>query len=265
MYARGKVIGPRLRISSFKDDEANTRTETVLMMLGRRNPAAFMERTWGRASTSATRPRIRKGRPSPGWSTRNGDQATRTYLAGDASGSDRLPSSLICSASTAVSRRLPIPRGSGFLAIDPAIGFRQISSTLPFIKKTGLELLKATYSANEEAAQKIPAGLAAFYQQKYPDVASKRSGDVQSAGQALTAIYNRNVFPDLKVTWGTYPNNLGHTDDIGCFRCHDDAHPTADKKTISQDCSACHQSVAMEEASPEILKTLGLDHPVTSH
>ena len=74
----------------------------------------------------------------------------------------------------------------------------------------------------------------------------------------MAAIYNRNVFPDLKVTWGTYPNNLGHTDYIGCFRCHDDNHATAEKKTISQDCSTCHESLAMDEASPEILKSLGL-------
>jgi len=30
--------------------------------------------------------------------------------------------------------------------------------------------------------------------------------------RALLAIYNRNVFPELKVTWGTYLNNLGHTE-----------------------------------------------------
>jgi hypothetical protein len=66
------------------------------------------------------------------------------------------------------------------------------------------------------------------------------------------------VFPDLKVTWGTYPSNLGHTDAPGCFRCHDDSHSTAQKKTITQDCGACHQSVAVEEQSPEVLKTLGI-------
>jgi hypothetical protein len=74
----------------------------------------------------------------------------------------------------------------------------------------------------------------------------------------LLAIYRHNVFPDLKVTWATYPNNLGHADDPGCFRCHDDCHATPDKKTITQDCNACHQSLAVEETSPEILKTLGI-------
>ena len=72
------------------------------------------------------------------------------------------------------------------------------------------------------------------------------------------------MFPDLKVTWGTYPNNLGHTDYPGCFRCHDEAHLTADKKTISQDCSLCHQPVAVDEASPDILKTLELN-PTQNH
>ena len=67
------------------------------------------------------------------------------------------------------------------------------------------------------------------------------------------------VFSDLKVTWGTYSNNLGHTDFPGCFRCHDGSHTTPDgKDTISQDCGACHQILAMEESSPGILKTLGL-------
>jgi hypothetical protein len=94
--------------------------------------------------------------------------------------------------------------------------------------------------------------------QKYPDVAGKQTPAIQAAGEALAAIYQRNVFPDLKVAWGTYPNNLGHTDDPGCFRCHDEAHLAADKKTITQDCNACHQAVAMDEASPDILKTLEL-------
>jgi hypothetical protein len=72
----------------------------------------------------------------------------------------------------------------------------------------------------------------------------------------------RNVFPELRVTWGTYVNNLGHVDSPGCFRCHDGSHATTDgKDTITQDCGACHQLLAVDDASPDILKTLGLwDH-----
>ena len=143
-------------------------------------------------------------------------------------------------------------------AVDHAMAAGQISATLPFVKKTAVELLKATYSSDDDAAQKIPAGLNSFYQQKYADIFAKRANDVQAAGQALLAIYRSNVFPDLKVTWGTYPNNLGHIDDPGCFRCHDGSHSTADKKTITQDCNTCHQMLAVDETDPAILKTLGL-------
>ena len=37
-------------------------------------------------------------------------------------------------------------------------------------------------------------------------------------------LYSENVFPRMKITWGTYTNQLFHVDDTGCFRCHDDTH-----------------------------------------
>jgi hypothetical protein len=143
-------------------------------------------------------------------------------------------------------------------AMDKALATGDISVSLPYIKKEGVELLKASYATSEEANSKLPIALTNFYQQKYPDVYAKRSQDIAQAGQAVLAIYNRNVFPDLKVTWGTYPNNLGHTDFPGCFRCHDGSHTSSGGKTITQECNACHESLAMDETSPEILKTLGL-------
>ena len=45
----------------------------------------------------------------------------------------------------------------------------------------------------------------------------------------------------MNVTWGTYSNNIGHTDFPGCFRCHDENHSAKDGKTIPQDCELCHQ------------------------
>lgn len=147
-------------------------------------------------------------------------------------------------------------------ALNRALALGQLSPTLPFIKKQGLEVLQARYSSAVEAGQKIPPAIETYYKQNYPQVYAQRKADVETAAQGILAIYNRNVFPDLKVTWDTYPNDLGHTDFPGCFRCHDASHTTADgKETITQDCGACHQILAMAESSPTILKTLGLwDH-----
>ena len=121
-----------------------------------------------------------------------------------------------------------------------------------------MEVLQAEYRTSEEAAHRIPAVIVSFYEKEHPEVYAKRTADIEQAGQTVASIYARNVFPELKVGWGTYPNHLGHEDFPGCFRCHDEDHKAADGQTITQDCSACHEAVAMEEASPEILKTLGL-------
>jgi hypothetical protein len=143
-------------------------------------------------------------------------------------------------------------------AMDRALARGDIAITLPYIKKRGMEVLKAEYRTTQEAADKLPGDVISFYQKSYPDLAAARSQDISQASQAILAIYNRNVFPDLRVTWGTYPNNLGHMDFPGCFRCHDGSHATADGKTITQDCNTCHEPLATEETSPEILKTLGI-------
>jgi hypothetical protein len=81
---------------------------------------------------------------------------------------------------------------------------------------------------------------------------------VQQAGQEVANIYLRNIFPDMRVTWGTHVNNLGHNDSPGCFRCHDGNHTSADGQTITNDCSACHQILASGETNPKILTDLGL-------
>jgi len=45
----------------------------------------------------------------------------------------------------------------------------------------------------------------------------------------------------------------------GCFRCHDDQHANSDgSRKIPQDCSTCHNLLAMDEANPKILADLGL-------
>lgn len=259
-HARGRIIGPRLRMhSSFKDDEANTRSETVLMMMvGGGTTGGIHGAHMGPGVRIRYAAADKKRQTIPWVEYSRSTNGTQTYLA-DGTTPDAaraLPTfemqCVDCHNRPAHSFALPEN------AVDRAMASGQISATLPFVKKTAVELLKATYASDDEAAQKISAGLNSFYQQKYADFWAKRSNDIQQASQAILAIYRSNVFPDLKVTWGTYPNNLGHLDYPGCFRCHDGGHSTADKKTITQDCSACHQMLATEETDPAILKTLGL-------
>lgn len=143
-------------------------------------------------------------------------------------------------------------------ALDDDMANGDVSPALPYIKKQALAALKADYPDRATARRQIAAALDAFYQQNYPQIYSGDRARVDTAVAAVQAIYTRNVFPEMKVTWGTYPDNLGHMDSPGCFRCHDGNHTSADGRTIPNDCNTCHNLVAMEEKNPKILSDLGL-------
>jgi nitrate/TMAO reductase-like tetraheme cytochrome c subunit len=143
-------------------------------------------------------------------------------------------------------------------AVDNAMSAGAISPELPFVKKKAVELLRAEYPDRETAAVKILGGLTDYYKKEQPTAYANHRALVEAAAQQVNAIYQRNVFPNMKVGWGTYPNNIGHDDFLGCFRCHDDNHKSADGRTISQDCGTCHAVLAMEEKDPKILESLGL-------
>jgi hypothetical protein len=261
-HARDRVIGPRLRVKQkYKDDQNNTAIESVLMMKVGGGATGGIHGAHMGPGVHIRYAASDKKRQIIPWVEVGveGTAEKRTYVASDAKPAAVASLPVFDMQCADCHNRAAHSFQSPENAIDEAIAAGQIAPSLPFVKKTGLELIKASYASQDEAAQKIQAGLNAFYQSKYGDVWTKQSGDVQRAGQALAAAYGHNVFPDLKVTWGTYPNNLGHMDDPGCFRCHDGSHETPTKKSITQDCSSCHDLLSVEESSPAILKTLGLE------
>jgi len=141
-------------------------------------------------------------------------------------------------------------------ALDKAINAQRISKELPFIKKKGVEVLKQEYPNQEAAALQIPQALDAFYRTNYPELYKQKKELVDAAAVAVKEIYLRNVFPSMKITWGTHPNHIGHQDSPGCFRCHDGQHTSKDGKTIAADCNTCHTILAQDEKDPKVLKDL---------
>ena len=259
-------VKPRV-IYHFQDDASNTQTQTVLMMLtggGTLGGIHGKHLGPGVEIDYAAKDSQRQTIPWVEYRNRSTGE-TRTFLADGSTPQSvmNLPRfQMQCvDCHNRPTHTFELPER----AVDQAMGLGLISPTLPFIKKKAIGLLKANYSSNEDASHAIPEALARFYQDSYPNLLPQRSREVTNAGAEIAAIYNRNVFPDLKVTWGTYPNNLGHTDFPGCFRCHDGSHSTSDQKlTITQDCSTCHEPLAIEEASPAVLKTMGLAERIAS-
>lgn len=125
-------------------------------------------------------------------------------------------------------------------AVNRAMASGAIPSGLPFVKREATAALTATYPSQTAALDAIAAKLREFYRLQYPQVYSGQRQDVEHAVSGTQELYRINVFPSMNVTWGTYPNNIGHMDFPGCFRCHDDSHKDRTGQTIPQNCDLCH-------------------------
>ncbi len=143
-------------------------------------------------------------------------------------------------------------------AVDLRMERGLISPDLPYIRKKAVELLKADYPDRDTAKTRIVDGINNYYRTAYPEIYNTKRALVEQAADNTAAIYLRNIFPDMKVTWGVHPNNLGHNDFPGCFRCHDGSHSSADGQTITNDCTACHNLLAVQEENPKVLADLGM-------
>ena len=118
-------------------------------------------------------------------------------------------------------------------AVNLALWLGQIDRQLPWIKTNAVYALTRPYTNSTEAMQGIAAVLAG----RYPE-----SPHLRQAISAVQKLYADNYFPEMNANWSVYPDNIGHRDWPGCFRCHDGGHQTEDgKRTIkANDCNACH-------------------------
>lgn len=135
---------------------------------------------------------------------------------------------------------LPNPRR----ALDAALSGGEIDPELPYIKREGMRILWSTFVSDAGADAEIER-LRDFYADRYPSVASTRAGAINGAIAELKTLYRLSATPIMKVTALTYPDNLGHTDFPGCFRCHDGGHflvkdGAVTNVAIPASCDTCH-------------------------
>jgi len=122
-------------------------------------------------------------------------------------------------------------------AVNLAMSLDRIDRTLPWIKTNAVYALTMDYTNADQAMKQIATILA----ERYPNETG-----VKQAISAVQEIYRQNFFPEMKASWKVYPDNIGHMEWDGCFRCHDDEHKTPDgKRTIeANDCNTCHTILA---------------------
>jgi nitrate/TMAO reductase-like tetraheme cytochrome c subunit len=254
-----QFIGDKLAVTtSYGDEENNPATKSlVLIHVGGQDAAGRRSGIHGAHlgqieyiatdDTNQTIPWVAKV---------NDDGSTTEYVSSDAkqpvTGEKRVMDCLDCHNRAAHSFDAPEK------ALNKAMQQGRVDPSLPFVHKEGLALIKAEYASQAEADSKIISGLQDFYRTQHTDVWNQKQSQIGQSAKALSTIYDRNVFPFMKVTWGTHPNNIGHNDYPGCFRCHDGSHNAKDGTSINNDCSECHNLLAVDEANPKQLADLGL-------
>ena len=150
--------------------------------------------------------------------------------------------------------------------LNDALREGRIDKGLPMIKHIGVEALSEEYETTTEALEKIPERIWNFYRDNYPELAETKEEAIKIAVEEVQARSQESIFPEMKIQWTTYPDNIGHLYFPGCFRCHDGRHVTQHGKTLSRDCRTCH-IILSQELEGEVQQTLdpeGLPfrHPV---
>ncbi len=249
-------------IDKFEEDEANTPVKTVLLLhIGGGNRGTGIH-SWhinpGRETYYY--PSDERRQVIPWVQVREGDHVVDFVSEGfDPSTMDRTKirkmDCIDCHNRPTHVFQMPGP------AMDLAMAAGRIDTSIPFIRKVGAEALTEVGKTMGPASD-VSAKVLQHYETDQSEYFKQHRETLESAANAISAIYSRNVFPKMDLGWGYYPVNIGHHgDDLegGCFRCHDGSHTSSDDRTITPDCDTCHTLLAQDEANPQILSELGIE------
>jgi hypothetical protein len=245
-------------IHYFADDEANTETQTYLVLWagGQQEPGAH----WHIDHEMSYVARDALAQDIP-WVGVMEDGELVAYQAEDmpltseqlASMPRREMDCLDCHNRTAHDFREPER------SIDEALAAGRLDRSLPFLKRESMRLVTASYATQAEALRAITA-LEQFYRSEYPDVSAAKQVAIEQAVAELQNIYSHSIFPEMNVTSEVYADNLGHAEFPGCFRCHDGQHVNEQGESIPLDCDACHSlpAVIKGDQEPDLLSIYDL-------
>lgn len=141
------------------------------------------------------------------------------------------------------------------VSIDESISRGRIDPSIPNIRNRSVVALRTTYANRDEAFKAIDAVGEAY---KGTDYYAGHEAKIQTAVDEMKAIYDRTVFPDQKIDWTTHPNNLGHINTAGCFRCHDGKHLDDKNQAVRLECNLCH-SIPVVASSQDFLTNIEIN------
>jgi len=139
-------------------------------------------------------------------------------------------------------------------SVNAALAAGRIDPKIPYIKAAAVIALDGAYSSTDQALAELPERLRGFYEEDYPEDLEDYSEALDATVPVLREIYTRTIFPEMKADWSAHPDNIGHRDSLGCFRCHNDEMVDAEGEAIFRDCSGCHAILAQGSGAVELVE-----------
>jgi hypothetical protein len=124
--------------------------------------------------------------------------------------------------------------------IDLALLTGMIDSDIPDIKRLAVEAMDVEYESEEQAMREIANYIEKAYRIDQPEVFKEKREAIEQAIIAAQTQYSQSIFPEMKVRWDKYPDNIGHFTFPGCVRCHDGNKVSEEGWVITTECNSCH-------------------------
>jgi hypothetical protein len=144
--------------------------------------------------------------------------------------------------------------------VNAAFASGELNPELPYVKSYIMKLMDTPVTSKEDALDKVSHAYEQYAETypeavtAYPAASEEARAFIAQREEFLADLMVSSDFPDAEhVTWRTFPDNLGHKNFPGCFRCHGGRMKNAEGEPIPVNCSTCHAVplVTKEDKIPE--------------
>ncbi len=253
---------------TYLDDEANTPHESVLAF----RVGDGTEGIHWHATAKVYYQPADERRTKVAWAGVETPDGLEEWVNPDVSLGDEAPERRVMTCvdcHNRVGHRIPTPEE----LIDEALADGRLDRSLPYLKREALRILEADGAVadpdllHEQWSQRDWfEQLAEFYEREYPDVFVRKRSAIEDAVAELRRLSEELLYPAMRTSWLTYPDNLEHPQanggNPGCFRCHGTLVNARTGERLAgtfggSGCLACHsfdearQPTAPTEIAPE--------------
>jgi len=130
--------------------------------------------------------------------------------------------------------------------IDELLADGTLDPRFPYVKARAVELLNENFDDADEALTLVREAWARYEEEfpdlkeKYPEEWDRSRESLDNQQEVMAGLLRRNQFAAADISWRSFPDNSGHRNSPGCFRCHNGRQQTAEGDLLPVGCTQCH-------------------------